>query len=626
MTKPRWYSQPFRPDGGISAEGLRNQLGRPNLSLLTVLVREAAQNSWDARVEDVVDFRLDLGEVNVSKLPAWRDLLGSGIPAGELDNFPLRSTIRKQSITYLAVSDRGTAGLGGPTRSDEATAPGENRNWLSFVLNSGDQQDADGGGGTYGYGKGVFFLASKVGTVLIHTRFRGDDGELHTRLIGSTLMSSYTFQDTPLTGRHWWGHPAADHCEPLVDDDAQAAVAALGLPGFRSGRTGTTVVVIEPNLADPTVPEEQSDELDLREAGRYLAEAAAWNLWPLTLAGRKTRMEVRVTGGGLDVPIPSEENDPTLYAFAAAYRAAAGADAEPSMCLRPKRRLGNLGHQNTFGAEVTAFAAREHGLEGAPHHFAMMRRPDLVVSYYEGPAKLSPEVGYAGVFKVADDLNDVFAEAEPPTHDAWVDTQLRSREATFVRVARLRLKETTAEIAGARIASTRAQAVAVGSLSQRLGHLMSGPGAIGTVLGSLEPSLGSNPERGDDSGVTPRAPEEPSAGSSSGEGGRPSQRSKRPVLLGEPVYEVVMDRYMVRQRVSLGPGNYRGLCQVVTGDGTHETEQPVGAEAPAVFAWRVGNSVRRGDTCAIDEAGEFDLLIDPVADVVFDINVVEVVE
>ncbi len=50
MTGPRWFSQPYPPEGASAAEGIRNQLGRPELDLLTILVRESAQNSWDARL------------------------------------------------------------------------------------------------------------------------------------------------------------------------------------------------------------------------------------------------------------------------------------------------------------------------------------------------------------------------------------------------------------------------------------------------------------------------------------------------------------------------------------------------------------------------------------------------
>src|SRR4051812_5146347 len=105
-----WYPQPFRADGGITAEGLRNQLGRPALSLLTVLARESAQNSWDAREESTIRFSMDLGTVGLAHFPAWRTLLGQDTPIARDEDFPLRRTLRTASLTYLAVSDRGTSG------------------------------------------------------------------------------------------------------------------------------------------------------------------------------------------------------------------------------------------------------------------------------------------------------------------------------------------------------------------------------------------------------------------------------------------------------------------------------------------------------------------------------------
>lgn len=66
MTGPRWFSQPYPPEGASAAEGIRNQLGRPELDLLTILVRESAQNSWDARVRQpapTVDYRIDMWTV-----------------------------------------------------------------------------------------------------------------------------------------------------------------------------------------------------------------------------------------------------------------------------------------------------------------------------------------------------------------------------------------------------------------------------------------------------------------------------------------------------------------------------------------------------------------------------------
>src|SRR5690349_13331051 len=56
----KWIPEPKPPTGGLAAEGFYKLLGRPRLDPLTVLVRETAQNSWDARLENgvSVDFSI----------------------------------------------------------------------------------------------------------------------------------------------------------------------------------------------------------------------------------------------------------------------------------------------------------------------------------------------------------------------------------------------------------------------------------------------------------------------------------------------------------------------------------------------------------------------------------------
>lgn len=209
MTEPRWFSQPYPPEGASAAEGIRNQLGRPELDLLTILVRESAQNSWDARIEDFpdpVDFRIDIWTVGPAHAGAWRELLLDGAPMSA-EHFPLRETLKRRPARVLAVSDRGTRGLGGPTRADDAVGP--ERDFVSFIRNIGEPRDTALGGGTYGFGKGIFYLLSGSGTVLVHSRCRMPRGGYETRLIGCTLWKSYVAQEGDAerryTGRHWWG-------------------------------------------------------------------------------------------------------------------------------------------------------------------------------------------------------------------------------------------------------------------------------------------------------------------------------------------------------------------------------------------------------------------------------------
>lgn len=619
MTEPSWFSQPFSPAGGITAEGLRNQLGRPELSVLTVLVREAAQNSWDAKESRRVRFTLDLRAVGPSHMPAWRELLrGAPRESGALQS--LNEVLRRPTIRYLAVVDRGTSGLGGPTRSDRFAEPGH-RGWLSFVLNSGEKQDTDGGGGTYGYGKGAFFLASRVGTVLIHTRFKEADGRLRTRLIGSSLLASYNDDQRPFTGRHWWGDAQLDHCEPLVDDDATRMAERLGLPTFDDGATGTTVVVLDPDLRDPSHDEDVAPDLSMREAGEFLADAAAWNLWPLTLEDRAPRMDVTVTVNGETVAVPDESTDATLAHFATAYRRAAGHGADTEIhCKNPRRLLGHFAAETTLGARVRSRAAEELGLERdtAPHHVALMRRPDLVVGYYQGQAKPHPELGYAGVFKVDDALDTVFSRSEPPTHDAWVDAQLTGYEATYVRVARRRLSERCADLAGPKHAPRVVESTPVGAVSQRLGFLLAGVGTGAPLEGE------------DGAASPPTAPPTPGAdraggraggGRTAGASGGPSGRPRRPQLLDNPRFENLDGTWLLVQRVRTATsGRVRGRIGVVTGEGA-ETSAPASAEHPQVVGWRrEDGSIVQGTEVHV-AAEEIELLALPVEDAAVEIDV-----
>lgn len=617
MTRPAWFAQPFSPAGGITAEGLRNQLGRPELSALTVLVREAAQNSWDARRSRRVRFSIDVRAVSPAHMPAWREL-ATGAPreTGVLQS--LHETLRRPTIRYLAVVDRGTSGLDGPTRSDRFAEPGH-RGWLSFVLNSGEKQDTAGGGGTYGYGKGAFFLASRVGTVLIHTRFKDEYGVLRTRLIGSSLLASYNDEQRPFTGRHWWGDVRPDHCEPLVDDEAVRIAERLGLPAFDDDATGTTVVVVDPDLRDPSHDDERAPELSMHEAGQFLADAAAWNLWPLTLEDRSPRMDISVAVNGDPVAVASEATDAALAHFANAYRRVADHGAESEIvCKNPRRQLGHFAAETTLGARVRSRAAEELGMErdAAPHHVALMRLPDLVVGYHKGPTKPHPDLGYAGVFKVTDALDAVFARSEPPTHDAWVDAQLTGHEATFVRVARRRLEERCSELAGPKHAPRVVESTPVGAVSQRLGFLLAGVGTGAPLDGDTDVKSSASPPPAP--GGARRTAD--GGGSIAPPAGRRG-RYRRPQLVDRPRFEQVGGDWLLVQRVrTAGPGRVRGVVGVVTGEGA-ETSAPASGGHPEVVGWRRedGTFVRSVEMDVLAE--EIELLVRPIEDAAIEMDV-----
>ncbi|MEV6959722.1 hypothetical protein AB0M97_11060 [Streptomyces sp. NPDC051207] len=642
MTEPRWYSQPYPPEGASAAEGIRNQLGRPELDLLTILVRESAQNSWDARLPDScepVDYRIDMWTVGPAHSAVWRTLLQSGAPA-RTDDFPLRETLRRGNIRVLSVSDRGTRGLGGPTRANEAVGP--ERDFVSFIRNIGEPRDTALGGGTYGFGKGIFYLLSQCGTVLVHSRCRTPDGGHETRLIGCTLWGSYMAVEPGgkrrYTGRHWWGDFCDGVVEPLVGQQAEAVAQRLGLRPFAPDETGTTVVVVDPNL----------DEMEPHAAADYLADTVAWHLWPKMISadGVPPAMRFTVTCDGVRHDVPDPRTSHPLNMFVAAYEAMKGADGRDLACRNPKKHLGRLGLVKRIVPPLESNRAqRMLNIEDLIHHVCLMRPAELVVTYRPGPKPPTVHQGYAGVFRADEAMDDVYAKAEPPTHDAWNPHSLDRPESTYVQTTFRRIDEALNGLlslgGGAR---TGAGNIALGAASSMFSGLVGGAWGIGGATDYSKPgSTARRPGRNDeeDSRRTPkggrtqarrgddhRSGSDGDTGFSSGSDGSASPRRRpRVQYVGDPYYDERGETTVLVQEFRLPvPGPQRvciDLAVTLPGTGGRETDPPIGAAVPELVGWEDdAGRVHDGDPYVI-EGGEslWRALVRPAPDTMTELGI-----
>jgi hypothetical protein len=568
-----WLSQTFPPEGASAAEGIRNQLGRPELDLLTILVREAAQNSWDARRNDVpgVDFRLSIGSVSAAHLAAWRDLLLRNAPIdGDL---PLRRILRKSDIRTLTVSDRGTSGLGGPTRADALHS--NNHDFISFVRNIGEPRDKELGGGTYGFGKGIFYLLSTAGTVLLHTRCDDGSGRLQTRLIGCALWKSYVGNDGTAerryTGRHWWGDVSGGIAEPLVGDSAEAAARKLGLEPFEDDETGTDVVVVDPIL----------DGRNSLQAAEYLAETVAWHLWPKMLARSNGRPAMRfaVRCDGVEVPVPDPESTRPLDLFVAAYRKLQGDGGRDLECRSPKKLLGRLSLVKTVAPALMPTAAGlTAGVDTLVHHVCLMRPAELVVTYHRGPKPPSELLAYAGVFRADQTMDEVYARAEPPTHDGWNPQSLQSPESTFVRTTFRRIQEALdglLELGGASRGGSAA--LALGAASSHFASLVVGVDGLGGATDYGSSSRGRDGSGGKKVGRHKKGDPRPGGTRSSIE------------YVDDPYLDEYNGEIVVVQAFRLPSGGayvVNANVAVLAGSGARETDPPVGADQPVILGWQ----------------------------------------
>ena len=208
-----WFPKQFSP-GDIDGVGAKRLLGTPNIDPAWVLVREMGQNSWDAR-GNIAKHRLH------PESPAAHGArdgdLRKRIFTGDPPKTGLAELLRHDEIWALEVSDRGTVGLGGPIRNDLAVDSGMGTDFIDLVFNIGAPRDAYLGGGTYGFGKTISYVASSVGTILIWSRCEGSSGLEH-RLIGSAIGDGFNTERSAL-------HRAA-----LVGERDR-----LGRPGRASG-------------------------------------------------------------------------------------------------------------------------------------------------------------------------------------------------------------------------------------------------------------------------------------------------------------------------------------------------------------------------------------------------------
>ncbi len=430
------FSEPFSPNGNVSSEGVINQLGRPDLDIHTLLVRETVQNSWDARRLDRggVHFAVDGWTLTVDQDAALREFVFRDVPERlslkpVLDGEPLVGDDADviPGVRLLSISDRGTSGLGGPTRANVPSPPGESRHFVDFLRNVGLPPDKPMTGGTYGYGKAAAYIASRARTIVVHTRWLSPTGP-ESRFQAAGLGEAHVTSDPNgingngmWTGRHWWGRRDGNFVEPLTGDEADEMAAALGLPPIREGDTGTTVCLVDPYLSGA----------DLVETVSFMVAAILWNFWPKMLAGPDGVVPISFSASaeGMSVRVPSPRDFPPLEGFVAALDALeAGADiAEPMLVsrsigqLRPRRRLGRLAVAKfPVKPRIGVGASRPPAaFDGPAHHVALMRPVRLVVRYLEGPRLPVDAVQYGGVFIADPEVDDLFKASEPPSHDEW---------------------------------------------------------------------------------------------------------------------------------------------------------------------------------------------------------------
>jgi hypothetical protein len=570
----KWKSQTFDAEGSTTAPGILRQLGRPSLDEFTILVREAAQNSWDARRDDSdVDFAVHLDRLG-DRATKWKSLL---CPGPDEESIPGFESGFDSDSWFVVVSDRGTHGLGGPVRATERPATTEKNDFVQFLRNVGEPRDSALGGGTYGFGKGIFYRTSRVRTIVADSRIIRN-GVLERRIMGAALGNDYyDSDDVRFTGRHWWGKLNDGIVDPLVGQEAEDVARTLGLPNFEDSQTGSNIVVLAADLG--LVGGESDGALAEPEAlGAHLASAMLWNLWPkfrsVAPEGQfGMNFAVSVQGSAIDIPSPLEVA--ALRPFVKSFVALGGSKVRAHRrSADPKIEVGELVVTESV-APMTEGSVTQSArpFETAPHHVALMRQAGLVVDYLAGPPHPDATFCYGGVFQSSELADEYFAAAEPPTHDGWNPEGL-PRDARLVVQGALRFVrgDLVGRFASRLDVSTKGGARGLGHGSRRLASLVAGIRATGA-----DP-VGSD--------VQPGGP---------GTGGAGARTDVR--MVGDPWVESSDGGLLVFARIRIedpeGVTSVRAWLDVVLDGGSREGAPPRGATTPRVLRWVPADGTNR---------------------------------
>lgn len=471
-----WFRKPFGP-GDTDGSGAQKLLGQPELTIAELLVREAAQNSWDAAIgsEHVPEFQMRYRELSEDVLSLLRRHVFSEVHEAS----DLAAVLRREALDAVEVIDRGTRGLGGPIRNDRAVSSDQITDYSDFVLTVGAPPDHAHGGGTYGYGKTASYMASSCSTIIIWSRARDrESGALVERFIASAMDETFTdAQGMRFTGRQWWGVRPEDAgdaetymlLDPASGADARRLGEAIFERHFEGDETGTSLLILAPRPVD-----EATSLVD------SWANAIDQNLWPKMIKGQdpKWTMHISLVDRGEPVMLGTHSDPQLRRARESCLEAVRSAQAgEPVVNpLIRMREIRHGTHRVVLGhlAMTKVLGVADEGTETSAVTY-MRNKAELVVCD-DSLGMTSGDGRWVAVFKPVEATDRAFAKSEPPAHDAWNPRGMTdAKEKSFVNVALRNIKREISTYLRPGVSSAApSEQKSTGRLSVALGSLVLG--------------------------------------------------------------------------------------------------------------------------------------------------------
>lgn len=231
--------------------------------LIDLFIRESIQNSLDAGDKDIstpyvcIDFIVK--EFNANKLNLSLECITERLN----NRFP------NEFYKFIAVKDTNTTGLTGALKRSEVR---DNKygNLQKLVYHVGKPQEIPGAGGSWGYGKTLYYRISQIGLVVYYSRIKKEDGEYESRLCavmcenekseGAILPPS---DGNNKSGIAWWGDidDKGDTYPITKEDSIKEFLKIFEIEPYVNDEVGTIVII--PYINEQVLLDENSIELSL---------------------------------------------------------------------------------------------------------------------------------------------------------------------------------------------------------------------------------------------------------------------------------------------------------------------------------------------------------------------------
>lgn len=417
MAGAKWHFELKPHSGGATADAFRNTLSGQGIPKADLFIREAVQNSVDAALDPSATVRIRISERELcgTELASFLEglQLTSGQGPGARQNLLSTDDSRRSvadeidgGLKILTIEDFNTKGLTGrvvPGPDD----PEDRFRKLCLELGSTAPPTQDRGG-TYGFGKSVYWVTSSMWTAVLYSRFTPPFGKSDSRLFGVSWFRSHTFPEQSdrvedqFTGRAFFGTGEEGAPYPVTGDAAHRLARELGFRPRECDETGVSIAILGCDMSP----------LELREG------VEKW-WWPRLLNGR---LEVEIEDRSGTVHLPQPRSRDALGRYVRAWdllhgRVSPGEnDGVPNPLSYKSVPLGRYAITADGADQESAYP----DAEGADRLLnAMIRSPGMVVEYRRGPHRSAGHPMCAGVF-IADRNMDVeLAKSEPPAHNRW---------------------------------------------------------------------------------------------------------------------------------------------------------------------------------------------------------------